>query len=165
MSKPITLRSWATPLTIGSFLLMAGTGIMMFFDIVPGYVTFAHEWPSWIFLVGIGAHIAVNYRPFTYHLKKRSGRINIAVFAATMALSTYSFGQITAPQLKWPLSEAMVEAPISLLAELTKTTDAALLNRLLEHGISARPDQTVMELAEAYDQDEFHLLGLIVLDQ
>lgn len=118
---------------------------MMFFDIVPGYVTFAHEWPSWIFLVGIGAHIAV--------------------FAATMALSTYSFGQITAPQLKWPLSEAMVEAPISLLAELTKTTDAALLNRLLEHGISARPDQTVMELAEAYDQDEFHILGLIVLDQ
>ena len=69
MAEAITMRRWATPLTIGASVLMFGTGVMMFFDIVPGYVTFVHEWLSWLFVLGAGAHIAVNYRPFLRHLK------------------------------------------------------------------------------------------------
>ena len=72
--RSIGLRSWATPLTIGSFLLMAVTGVLMFFDIVPGYVSFAHEWASWLFLLGVVAHVAVNLRPFQRHLQPRGGR-------------------------------------------------------------------------------------------
>ncbi|MNR38623.1 hypothetical protein D3C85_1567410 [compost metagenome] len=34
-AKPFTLRTWSTPLTIGSFILMAVTGVLMFFDVVP----------------------------------------------------------------------------------------------------------------------------------
>jgi hypothetical protein len=163
MLKSMTMRGWATPLTIGSFLLMAVTGIMMFFDFVPGYVAFAHEWLSWVFLIGVGAHIAVNYRPFMRHLQNRAGLINVLLFAAILLVSTYSFGQITAPQLKWPIMEALVEAPLSVLAELTKTDESAVVNSLMAHGISARPDQTILELAEAHDQDRFHILGLIIL--
>lgn len=38
MFKSASLRSWATQLTIGTFVLMAGTGVLMFFDVVPGDV-------------------------------------------------------------------------------------------------------------------------------
>ncbi|MCG8276944.1 DUF4405 domain-containing protein [Stenotrophomonas sp. NLF4-10] len=68
-AKPFTLRTWSTPLTIGSFILMAVTGVLMFFDVVPGYLAFAHEWFSWFFLVGAGGHIAVNFRPLVRHLQ------------------------------------------------------------------------------------------------
>src|SRR5690606_2568416 len=73
MLAPANLRSWATPLTIGTFALMTGSGVLMFFDIVPGYVTFVHEWMSWLFLIAAAAHVLVNSRSFTRHLASRWG--------------------------------------------------------------------------------------------
>lgn len=163
MANKVTLRTWATPLTIGSFLLMAVSGIMMFFDIVPGYVAFAHEWVSWAFLLGVGAHIAVNLRPFKLHLKTNWGRASSVCFALLLLVSTYSFGQITAPQLKWPLSEALVSAPLSALAGVVSLEPGDLLGKLERHGIKAEADQNILELASRDDLDPFHILGLIVL--
>lgn len=40
-------RNWATPLTIGSFLLMAVTGLLMFFHLDTGLNKAAHEWLGW----------------------------------------------------------------------------------------------------------------------
>ncbi len=164
MAAP-TLRSWATPLTIGASALMVGTGVLMFFDIVPGYVTFVHEWLSWVFVLGAGAHIVVNSRPFLRHLKTGWGRANVALFLALLVISTFSFGRITAPQLKWPISEALIAAPISILADLTRRDDAEVLRILNGHGIAATASQSVQEVSEAHGLDEFHVLGLLFLSE
>ena len=161
--KRFGLRTWATPLTIGSFILMAVTGVLMFFDVVPGYVTFAHEWASWFFLIGTAGHIAVNFRPFTKHLRSNWGRANVAIFSIVLVVSLFSFGRITAPQLKWPISNALVEAPLSVLADVTRTDAAQLLVKLAKHGVSATPEQNIKNLAEKHDMDEFHILGLVFL--
>ena len=162
-AKPFTLRTWSTPLTIGSFILMAVTGVLMFFDVVPGYLAFAHEWFSWFFLVGAGGHIAVNFRPLVRHLQSNWGRANVAIFAIILVVSTFSFGRITAPQLKWPISNALIEAPLSALADVTRTDPVELLAKLKTHGVTATPDQNIKELADAHDMDEFHILGLVIL--
>lgn len=162
-AKPFTLRTWSTPLTIGSFVLMAVTGVLMFFDLVPGYLTFAHEWFSWLFLVGVGGHIAVNYRPFVRHLQSNWGRANVAIFAIILIVSTFSYGRITAPQLKWPIANALIEAPLSALADVTRRDPTELLAKLKTHGVTATPDQNIKELADALDMDEFHILGLVIL--
>lgn len=162
-TNPFNLRTWSTPLTIGSFILMAVTGVLMFFDVVPGYLSFAHEWFSWFFLIGAGGHIAVNFRPFKKHLQSNWGRANVAIFVIVLVVSTFSFGRITAPQLKWPIFNALKEAPLSALADVTHSHPVALLEQLKAHGITATSDQTVKELAERYSIDEFHVLGLIFL--
>lgn len=162
-AKPFGLRTWSTPLTISSFILMAVTGVLMFFDVVPGYLSFAHEWFSWFFLAGAGGHIAVNFRPLTKHLQSNWGRANVAIFAIILVVSTFSFGRITAPQLKWPISNALIEAPLSALADVTRTDHAVLLGKLKTHGITAAPDQSIKELAIKHDVDEFHVLGLVFL--
>lgn len=164
MFNPASLRSWATPLTIGTFILMTGTGVLMFFDIVPGYVAFAHEWISWLFLVAVVAHMVLNHRSLTRHLAGRWGRASVAVFAVMLAVSTLSFGRLTAPQLKWPIAAALFDARLSTLAELTRRNDAQLLGRLAAHGVTARADETVIEVAARHGLDEFHVLGLIFLD-
>lgn len=164
-TKPFGLRTWSTPLTIGSFFLMAITGVLMFFDVVPGYISFAHEWSSWLFLLGAGGHIAVNYRPFTRHLQSNWGRANVAIFTIVLVASTFSFGRITAPQLKWPISEALMEAPLSTLADVTRTDRANLLAKLEEHGVAATPEQSIKELSEQHNIEEFHLLGLVFLKE
>lgn len=162
-SRPFGLRTWSTPVTIGAFLLMAGTGVLMFFDVVPGYLSFAHEWFSWLFLLGAGGHIALHLRPMVKHLQSGWGRASAILFAAAFAISMFSFGRITAPQLKWPIAEALVGAPLSVLAELTRTPPAALLQRLQAHGIVAAPHQSIQELAATHAVDEFHVLGLVIL--
>lgn len=163
--KPFSLRTWSTPLTIGSFILMAVTGVLMFFDVVPGYVSFAHEWFSWLFLIGAAGHIAVNFRPMKKHLQSSWGRASVAIFAVVLVVSMFSFGRITAPQLKWPISNALVEAPLSALADVTGTDSAELVAKLDRHGITATPDQNITTLAKVHDTDEFHLLGLVFLDE
>jgi hypothetical protein len=42
----LALRTWATPLTMGAFLLMSTTGVLMFFKRNPGLITVVHE-TSW----------------------------------------------------------------------------------------------------------------------
>lgn len=161
--KRFSLRTWSTPLTIGSFVLMAITGVLMFFDVVPGYVSFAHEWFSWFFLVGVAGHIAVNIRAMDKHLRSAWGRGCVAVFSLLLVGSLFSFGRITAPQLKWPISNALIQAPLSALAEVTRTDSNELLSRLQAQGIRATPEQNIQSLAEQHDVDEFHLLGLVFL--
>jgi len=157
------LRTWATPVTIGSSLLMAVSGVLMFFDVVPGYLVFAHEWFSWIFLAGIGGHIAANLKPLAKHLQSNWGRGSVVVFGLLLVASTYSFGLITAPQLKWPISQALIAAPLSALADVTQTAPSTLVEGLAAHGIAASPGDSIEKLAAAHDMDEFHILGLIFL--
>ena len=164
-SGRFSLRSWATPLTIGSFFLMTVTGILMFFDVVPGYITFAHEWFSWFFVVGSGAHIAVNFRPFKNQLGSKRGRFYAGAFSAVLIVSFFSWGRITGPQLKWPLMHALVDAPISALAHLKRLDPADLIGKLERHGIKAEPGQSLAEVAKKHDADEIHLLGILFLPE
>ncbi|MCG8276943.1 hypothetical protein [Stenotrophomonas sp. NLF4-10] len=65
--------------------------------------------------------------------------------------------------MKWPISNALIEAPLSALADVTRTDPAELLAKLKAHGVTATPDQNIKELADAHDMDEFHILGLVIL--
>lgn len=162
-ARSFRLRTWSTPLTIGSFVLVAVTGVMMFFDIVPGYVVFAHQWLSWLFLIGCGGHIAVNWRPFLLHVRSGWGRSSVAVFLVLLVLSSFSFGRITAPQLKWPLANALLDAPLAAVAGVAGREPALLVEMLARHGVTAEPEQSIRHTAEAQGMDEFHVLGLVFL--
>lgn len=161
----MTLRTWATPLTIGSFILMTATGILMFFDIVPGFITFAHEWFSWVFVAGSVAHIAVNLRPFKNHLKSNWGRASVAFFALALIASGFSWGRITLPQLKWTILESLANAPISALAEIKGVDPELLLRKLEEQGCHGRRDQSVMEISKECGVDVQHLIGIVFLPE
>ena len=161
----ITVRSWATPLTLGAFLLMSVTGVLMFLEWEPGQMTVAHEWFSWLFLAGAGAHIAVNIRPFKNHLKSHWGRSSIAVFTLILTASAFSWGMITGPQLKRPIEQALVEAPLAALAGIAGLSPDALLARLAARGIVANGRQSIAAASAASGIDENRLLAIIFLKQ
>ncbi len=165
MFRPASLRPWATPLTIGAFVLMAVSGVMMFFHVMPGYITYAHRWLSWLFLFGAGAHIILNNRALVRHLGSAWGRTSLAVFTLALIVSTFSFGQVTASQLDKRVSGRLVEARLSTLADLTRTNETGLLRRLAAHGVSARPGQTVKEIASQQRIEDLYILGLVFLEK
>ena len=161
MAARITTRSWATPLTIGSFLLMAGTGVMMFFEWERGLMTVVHQWFSWFFVTGAIGHVAANIKPFKSHLKTRWGRYSVAVFAIVLVASIFSWGQITGPQLERSIEQALVYAPLSALADVTGQPQADLLAKLRKQGIEAEAHQSVEDLARLHDIDENRALAII----
>ncbi len=165
MRKPITLRTWATPLTIGSFLLMAATGLLLFFEWNAGLTTVVHQWFSWFFLIGVAGHLAINVRPLTSHLKSSGGRASIAIFTVVFAASILSWGQITGPQLERPIMAALVEAPLSTLAAMTHRQPEALVRKLEANGLIAAGDETLSAIAERNGIGVNQLLGLIFLTE
>ena len=163
MRKPITVRTWATPLTIGSFLLMAATGLLLFFEWNTGVTTVAHQWFSWFFLAGVAGHLAINFRPLKNHLKSAWGRASIAIFTAALVASVFSWGQITGPQLERPIMEALVDAPLSALAEMTHREPEALVRELEANGLSAATGDKLAIVAEKNGVGVNRLLGLIFM--
>jgi hypothetical protein len=163
VTKPIQVRSWATPLTMGAFLLMSVTGVLMFFGWDRALTAEAHKWFSLFFLIGVGGHITANIRPFPNHLKTRWGKASVAAFTVFLAASLFSWGLITGPQLERPIKRTLVDAPLSSLASVTDTTSDILLLKLKTHGIVATGQQSLRDLSAEYQVDENRLLGIIFL--
>lgn len=159
------LRTWATPLTIGAFLLMGATGVLMFFEVDGGLTTVIHQWFSWAFLFGATAHIVVHLRSFTHHLRGRWGGVSAAVFLAVFVASCFSWGLITGPQLRRPVEGALADAPLASLASVTRTDPDVLLQRLQAHGIRARADESINQLAGETGISENRLLSLVFLSE
>jgi hypothetical protein len=163
VTKPIQLRSWATPLTMGAFLLMSATGALMFFGWDRALTAEAHKWFSLFFLLGAGGHITANVLPSLNHVKSRWGKTSIAVFTIVLAASFFSWGLITGPQLERPIKRTLVDAPLSALAAVTDTAPDALLLNLKAHGIVATGQQSVHDLSAEYHVDENRLLAIVFL--
>jgi hypothetical protein len=158
----IPVRVWATPLTIAAFILMAVTGVLMFFGWRRGLTSEVHEWFSWLFLAGAFGHIFANIRPFTSHLKSRWGRISIA---ATVVLLTVCILPFHGPhQLRGVVQQSVRDAPLSTLASLANVAPEDLQNRLKAHGISATMNQSVRQLADQNRYDENRLLAMVFMN-
>lgn len=156
-------RSWATPLTISSFLLMSATGVLMFFELDRGLVVVAHQWFSWLFLAGAAGHITANFRPFKNHFKSAGTRTTAIIFASVVVASLFSWGRMTGPQMKRPIELALVDAPLSSLAGVTHTEPDVLIGRFKAHGVVATEQQSIREIAIKSGVGENRLLGLVFL--
>ncbi|POF34230.1 DUF4405 domain-containing protein [Roseibium marinum] len=165
MATKIPLRRWATPLTIGSFLLMTGTGVTMFFDFEPGLITVTHQWLSWLFLLAVAAHIWLNFRPFRSHLKSSWGRGGIAVFGVLLILSFFTWGMITGPQMKDRIEHRLVEAPLSALAAVAGVPVAELLRRFAANGFEASAEDSIHALVARHGGDENFPLAIVFLPE
>lgn len=159
----IPVRTWATPLTIGSFIPMAATGILMFFHIDRGIISGAHQWLSWLFLIGLVGHIMANFRSFTNHLKSRWVRTSVSVFAIILVASFFTWGARTGGQLLAAIENDLVSAPLSTLAVVVRTAPNVLEHRLETHGIVARKEQTIRDIAGNSPGKQLQVLKLVFL--
>ncbi len=159
----IAARKWATPLIIGVFILMAVTGVLMFFHLDCGIVSGAHEWFAWLFMLGVAGHIKANLRPLTNHLRSRWGRVSVGVFTLALAASLFTWGAHTGGQLLAAIQHGLVHQPLSQLAVMTRTTPALLEQRLRAHGIAARGEQTIMEIAGESRDRQLRILEAVFL--
>ncbi|WP_406648609.1 DUF4405 domain-containing protein [Aliisedimentitalea scapharcae] len=139
-----SLRSWATPLTVGSFLIMGATGVLMFFHIETGLNGFIHEWAGWAMVAGVGAHLAMNWRAFKIYFKRPLAKGIMGVSAVVLLASfvPVSSGGSPVQVVMQAIGQADVETVIALSGQELETG----LARLADAGFSTQADTRVQEL-------------------
>ena len=141
-------REWATPITIGAFLLSGVTGILMFFHLNSDLNKAAHEWLSWALVVGVVLHIVVNFPVFKRHLSNKKAQLIMGLFTLILVLSFLPItGGKGEPKFAPPV-RALASAPLSTVAQVANVSSEELLERLEdEAGISAESEtQSIQEL-------------------
>lgn len=153
------LRKWATPVTIAAFILVAVTGVMMFFHVDTLLGKVAHEYLSLIFVAGAALHVAVNWRPFKLHFRRWPARIATGLFAALLIGSMLPIGPNAAegPRPDRAALGAMMHAPLSAVAGVTGEPVDRLVGRMRAGGFEgAGPHATLQGLSGG---DKGRLMG------
>lgn len=120
-------REWATPLTIGTFVLMAVTGVLMFFHLDTGLNKAAHEWFGWAMVAAVAAHGAANWLAFKRYLTgSRKAQVLIAVFVVVLGASFLVQGSGEGASPPALAMQAIGRAPLRQVAPLAgKTVEQA----------------------------------------
>lgn len=143
----MTLRSWATPLTVGAFLLISVTGILMFFHLETGLSKVAHEWLGWFLVAGVAAHLWLNWRAFTTYFKRPAAVAIMGAGAVALVASLLVSGSEGGAVPVRLVLGSLTKAPISTLATLAGTDEATLLARLAAEYPGATADQSLADLS------------------
>jgi hypothetical protein len=134
-------REWATPLTAGSFIVLAVTGLLMFFHLDRGLNHLAHEWIGWLLVIGVFCHVTANFLGFKKHI---SGGLGKAVIVAFLLVLTFSF--IQPEERKRPPGwaqpvKALAFMPLKELAIVAKMSVEEVRERLTEDGLNPTSDE------------------------
>lgn len=157
-------REWATPLTMGAFILMATTGILMFFHADIGLNKEAHEWLGWAMVGGVGAHALANISSFKRYFAKPAALGIIAVFVLILVASFFiqeeKDGKGGNPGRRATM--AVLNAPISEIAPLAHQTPQALLADLQKAGfLIESPNQSLISVTGPEQANQFKALAVV----
>ena len=157
----MNLREWATPITIGSFLLIAVTGVLMFFHLNTGLNKPAHEWLSWALLVGVGLHAWANWGAFKRYFQQRQALVLMGVFLVVLGLSFLPLGNKGGGRQGINrAADALLDAPISLVVQVAGKEPQVVVNQLSQAGVSVTTEQSLRQGAKDREQ-QMRALGLV----
>ncbi len=159
-----TIRRWATPFTLGAFALTALTGILLFFKINLGLIKPAHEWLSWLLVIGTVFHLLVNWRPTVRHFTQPLGRGILFVFFLLICASLLPLdgGGKHHQHSSNLIVEALLQAPLATVAQVAKLNPDETVEILRAQGIYlARSEQTLQEIAEDNNRRAVDILAMI----
>ncbi|MCB1328761.1 MAG: DUF4405 domain-containing protein [Maritimibacter sp.] len=157
-----SLRRWATPLIIGSFLIMGVSGVLMFFHAETTLMKVVHEWAGWLLLVGAVAHVALNWRAFTLYFKRPLATGIMGVSAVMLALT---FLPVSGPEGGGDFTRTAMRAlsggEIGTLAALSGTDTDSVLAALGATGVAASATDTPAGLSHGDRGAEMQILATI----
>ena len=156
------LRAYATPLTIGTFLIMGATGILLFFHTNTTLNKVVHEYVGLVMVAAVILHVVLNWRAFQTYFKRPVALTLMAASAVMLAASFVSLGEETGGTRPDMVVLQMVSsASLTDLAPIMGTDAADLVARLAEQGVTATPDQTLIDLSNGDMRGAITLLSAV----
>lgn len=171
-TKTTALRRWATPLTIGAFVLMAVTGILMFFEVRLGIIKVAHEWSSWLMVIAVSLHVVLHWKSFSRYFSQTLPAAVIGLFAVLTVAAMLIPNN--APQRGGPpggfggtagaqATQLLLSAPLATIATLSQQTPDAVVAKLEAQGLtSVTLDQSLSAVATNNQRNPVEMLNVIL---
>ncbi len=157
-----SLRSWATPVTIGTFIVMSVTGTLMFFHANTGLNKLVHEWVGLVMIAAVVAHLLMNWRAFTTYFKRPMAVTLMSVGAIVLAGSFFFGGaEQGGPGGMNAVMMSVSKAPVETLAQLSGQETDVVLAQLGATGITASASDTPMSLAGGDRAAEMEIIAAI----
>lgn len=157
-----SMKSWATPLAIGSFIILAVTGLLMFFKLEGGYIKPVHEWLSWLMVAGVVLHTVANWKAFLSYFSKIPAVSIISVAVVVTALAVFMPASREGGNPKMKMMKAIESARLETVAELAGKEREEIVTTLEKKGISVSdPSMTIRQIAKANQKKEMEVLGLV----
>ncbi|MDE4173298.1 DUF4405 domain-containing protein [Phaeobacter sp. PT47_59] len=153
------LRTWATPLTIGSFLLMGVTGLLMFFHLDSGLNKVVHEWVGWVMVAGVLAHVLLNWRAFSVYFKRPVAVTIMALSAVVLAGSFVPVSGGGSPVR--PVMMAVTQATVGAVIGVSGVPEQVALSRLGAAGFDATLETPLPDLTGGDREKEMAILSLL----
>ncbi|WP_461535089.1 DUF4405 domain-containing protein [Spongorhabdus nitratireducens] len=136
-----------TPLTVASFIIVAVTGVMMFFKLRAGIITPAHEWLGIVFVVmGILHMLLLHKNSMKKHLSKPGSAAVIVAGLLITVLSVSIPGRGASgmpPFLK--AENIMYEADLNTLPPLFELSDQEFMQKLAASGLTVLESDTSLQ--------------------
>ena len=155
------MKSWATPLAAGTFIILAVTGILMFFKINVGYIKPVHEWLSWVMVIGVVFHTIANWKSFTSYFSKKPSFTIIGAGLIITVLSVFIPSANNGnPGMK--MIKALGTAKIETIADMAGQNSDDIITKLEQKGISETgTSMTIQEIAAMNGKKEKDILWVI----
>lgn len=159
------LATYATALTTAVFLVVAVTGVLVFFHIGEKYIKGAHEWLGLAFVLAAGLHVARHWNGFVTLMKqKRTWALSgVAALALGGFMLSASMGPATGGNPMKAMVDVTAQAPIETLAPVLGIETDELVKRLEAGGVQvASTKQPLAEIANSQGQPLPKLYALIL---
>ena len=156
------LRTWAGPLTIGSFGVVAATGILMFFHANTGLMKLAHEWLSWLLVLGVIAHVVLNKESFLGYFRKPSSVTIMSVFLVLAVLTLVPLGGVRGRPPFMEAFRALEMSSLSVVSDVAQKSPESLMEELRAKGIRVRDrQQSLREIAAENSLNGMEVLRVV----
>ena len=163
--KAITTRTWSTPLIMGSALVVAISGVMLFYHLQSGLVKSMHEWLGLLFVAAIVLHVLNHWMPVSRYLKNRQALGIIAVVVITAAGWIITNGTTEENPAKRLFAKAQ-QAPLSAIAGLQSEPVEHIVGRLQMAGITVISEQqSVADIATKNRRNPMELISIALADK
>lgn len=157
-------REWTTPITAGAFLLLAVTGLLMFFHAAPELAEEVHEWLSLVFVTAVLLHLTTNFSAFKRYLSQRRAQVILGVFAVLVLVSVIPFEEEgeEGPPFAAPI-RLLAKAPLAEVAQLAKSSPEQMIAELKKEGIAVQSaQQSLSELVGDDLRKQMHFMQMML---
>lgn len=152
-------REYATSLTAVTFLVIAISGIMMYFHLLDKYVKEMHEIIGLVFVGGVALHLTANWTAMKNYFPKSVFRIMSAVMVivAIGFVATTKSGKSPKAQI----IDAVLKAPIEQSFPILGNDLSISTEKLAKAGIQVSQGATIDEIAKANQKSPFEIVDVL----
>ncbi len=155
------MKSWATPLATATFVILAVTGTLMFFNVEAGFIKPVHEWLSWAMTAGVVLHIVANWKSFTGYFSRKPALAIIGTGLVVTLIAVFAPAG-DRPNPRRNMTKALASARLETVAEVAGQNSATLIEKLAGKGVKVSlASNSIREIAKQNNKKDMDVLALI----